>query len=636
MTLMQFLRSKQKLVTWVLLMPVVVAFSLFGLGFAINAIFGSEEREVIYKIHGEDVKKGYHIRTAKVWGAINQDRSFNEDDVKEVVGECILAKKYGFTATDAEIDIQIAEQFQGNQKTYQATLKQLGLTPEELRLWFRQKTLREKYSNFRRSIITPTASEVYSKFLFDRYNYVVKYAHINPEDYAEDVIVNEEKLRELYDESVEKWQEKFDLRVRIQKMKASFDVNDDELAELEKQLRELSGDPLIDKCDIDDGPYAEARFVYVPYDEVRKNIEYDPEGPEITEHYYDNIANYREDNLPEPVYYGPFAPDTESPDETSTPPPDYDQPPPRIPNPDVDNDYTVNKLEAYTPYGDWDGSEFKELDAVREDVIDDYLSVRAKDKADEILTEVRNLISEMYLTKFNFDIINSTLQEKLGEKYSIQLDKATFSMQEAETLETYGSTELKIKAFTDESYWTHASEERNDSFSPVMEVTGGKYMFFVENEKPAKVKPYEEVKEQVEVAYRYRKQRELAKQRAMDIIEALNAGQTVEDLSSAVSWMEAKGTKANLMFFDKFGEALEEGTVAEEPIWIEDQQTKAWRVQVLVKATPPELSLFAEQFSTYQNKARSDAIGTDPADPKGILGAWSKFDKKLFGIEEED
>ncbi len=676
MTLMQKLRAHSRTVTWFLIVPVVVAFTFFGLSVSLSMIFGSSKIDVMYEIEGKKVTRALHQKTYRIWSAI---RGLNENakplldsEVREIIGECILAEKYGFKATEAQIDSEIYITFGGNQNAYSATLKRARLTDEDIRFWFRQKILREKYSNFRRNVLVPTASEIYKKFLYERESFTMKYTMVKPEDFREDVVINDEKLKEFYDRSAEAWKRLIDLRIELKKAKNALVPDKDAVDKLEKQVKELEQKDEIKLCDITDGPFAHVHFIYVPYEEVKKKIEVDPNSEEIRDYYIDHVSNYRRTDLPPPPVYGPFPPEEkpaapgEKKPETSSPQPGKDESaaPAKAPaagekkepkksepadddgKPDAaekakDDSTKEASLEKKAPpaprsYYDY-GSEFLPLDEVRDRVVKDYLDDRARSRAEEILTEVRALIADMEQIKYDFTIIDPVLKEKLGEKYPFKIDDKVVTPKNAETIEVYGCSDLKIKAFEDYSYWTHYLDDMPDKFSEIITVPTGKYIFFVTAEDKAKIRPFEEVKGIVETAYRQSEQKRLAKERAEEIIAALQGGKKIEDLGPAITWMTASGTKPTLMYLREFGESgFKEGMVCDHPIWVDNQREKGWRVQVLVKIIKPDVASFARQFESYRVRALSDLMGTRPDQPKGVLGAWIRFDKKAFGIKEEE
>ena len=187
------------------------------------------------------------------------------------------------------------------------------------------------------------------------------------------------------------------------------------------------------------------------------------------------------------------------------------------------------------------------------------------------------------------------------------------------------------------SYWTHYQEDRSDKFSNVIAVDKGKYMFFVTNEEKASVKTFEDSKALLEIAFRYLEERKLAEAQAKDIIQSLLDGTTVEDLKNTVIWQDAVNTKANLLYLKNFGpEPFTENMICPEPIWVTDQATAAWRVQVLKAIQVPLPKDFATKFEGLKNLAQGDVVGTRPDQPKGVLGAWQRFDKKLYGLEVEE
>ncbi len=663
MTVMQMLRSNSRKVTWFILVPVVLAFTMFGLGLSLDAVFGNEKGKEMYVIDGVKVTAEEHHRTQRIWSAIRsvsgQASSVSEDEVREIIGECILAKKLGFVVTDAEIDASIYKEFGGSQQSYEATLRRMGLSGDDIRLWFQQKTLREKYSNFQRSAIVPTASDIYKKFDYDRTNYTIKYTVVRPEDFADDVIVNDEKLKEFYDSAVAKWNTLIDKRVELKKLQNSFTAAEEEIKALKEEVKKLEEDEIIKKCDLVDGPFATVHFVYVGFEDVKKTVEVDSMSDEVKDFYFGRLDKYRKTDLPAVPKYGPVAPEdpsimppvpanqpTEQPQNPATQPvvtPENPDPNAPVPTelPDADNDAINGNGEASLEnkpisYRDF-GSEFRTLDEVREQVVKDLIDVKSHDKSEEILTEVRSLIAQMDLVKYDFSIIDKQLEKKLASKFPFKIDEKVITPQNAEFIETYGSTDLKLRAFDDYSYWKHFEEDHLDNFSDVVTVASGKYIFFVKKEERANIKSFEDTKTVVETAYRKIEQKRIAKETAENIIKSLQSGKEIGELGPNITWADAKGTKATILYLREFGSTgFKEGMISDKPIWIEDQKEAYWRVQVLTKIDRPEIAGFDKDFDNFRVRCMSDLLGTRPDQPKGVLGKWQRHNKRLFGMKVEE
>jgi len=655
MTLMQTLRSRSRLITSLLLVFVVIAFTLFGLGVSLDSIFGGEEGKVQFEIEGVKVSKAEYDRIRFVWQTYREinsggkSRQLTEDEIREVVGETMLARKFGFVVTPAEVDTVITTSIQ-KQSTLDYVLAAYKISMADFRYMFELMALREKYSNFKRAAILPPPSAVYGKYLADRETYAIKYTLIAPAEFAADVVVNDEVLKAFYDKAAEKMTALIDKRLELHRAWNSLSaVEEKEITDLGKQASDIEKEEIVEKTDIVDGPFANTRFIYVPFDEVKKDITVDPNSDEVRNYYLNNLPNYRKPVVPVPPEYGPFPPV-----EPPTPPPiDVTQPPPVPPAVAPDKDGAENAAEPMTasveppPYVA--ESEFKTLDEVRSQVVAEVMNDKAKAKAEDILTDLRTLIIDMNQVKFDFALMDPALLKKIADsKFPAKLDDVTVTPKNAETLPTYGCTDLKLAAFEtgtgvkpdnkkDFSYWTHYSEEHIDTFSEIFSVPSGKYMFFVKSEDKAKVLTFDAAKAEVEKGFRYVEEKKKSKERAEQIIAALKSGKKVADLGPGVPWKDDNGTRGSVtLFLDKFGDVtLVEGMVNAEPIWIEDQQFRGWRIQVIEKVTKPTLADFAREFDGYRMRAQSDEIGSRPDQPKGMLAKWDNYDKKAYGLNVE-
>ena len=124
------------------------------------------------------------------------------------------------------------------------------------------------------------------------------------------------------------------------------------------------------------------------------------------------------------------------------------------------------------------------------------------------------------------------------------------------------------------------------------------------------------------------------------VTKVTKGGKKIEDLGPTITWKDESGSKAQLTHLEDFtDDGITEGSVCTTPQWIDDGRIISWRIQILFKVTEPDITSFAKSFRTYRVRALSDMKGTNPAEPKGILGAWTRYDEKVYGIkdkEEED